>query len=235
MGAGGDTPQDGKVIVVTGVSKGLGQSLAVELASRGHTVVGCARSEAAVKELADRLGDRHSFSAVDVAADKEVKSWADATVERFGVPDILVNNAGLINKNAPLWEVPVEEFDAVIDVNIKGTANVIRHFVPHMVAKQKGVIVNMSSGWGRSAAPDVAPYCTTKWGVEGMSRSLARELPRGCIAVALNPGVINTDMLQSCFGSSASMYQTPDTWSRDAADLILSINVNDNGSSMTVT
>ena len=63
-----------------------------------------------------------------------------------------VNNAGTINRNNKVWEVPVEEFDAVVDTNVKGTANVLRHFIPLMIAKKQGIIVNMSSGWGRSGA-----------------------------------------------------------------------------------
>ncbi len=116
----------------------------------------------------------------------------------------MLNNAGVINRNARLWEVPEREFSQVIDVNIKGIANVIRHFVPAMVKRKRGVIVNFSSGWGRSTDAEVAPYCATKWAIEGLTQAFAQELPSGMAAVALNPGIINTDMLQSCFGGSAS-------------------------------
>ncbi|KAL3627809.1 hypothetical protein CASFOL_028224 [Castilleja foliolosa] len=79
----------------------------------------------------------------------------------------------------------------------------------------------MSSGWGRSAAAQVAPYCASKWAVEGLAKAVAKELPAGISCVALNPGVINTEMLQSCFGSSADLYPTPDIWAPRAANLIL--------------
>ena len=118
-------------------------------------------------------------------------------------PDLLLNNAATINPNAPLWKVSADEFSYVIDVNIKGVANVIRHFVPRMIERGSGVIVNFSSGWGRSTSPEVAPYCATKWAIEGLTRALAQELPAGMAAIPLNPGIINTDMLQSCFGESA--------------------------------
>ena len=72
-----------------------------------------------------------------------------------------------------------------------------------------GVIVNFSSGWGRSTDAEVAPYCATKWAIEGLTQAFAQELPSGMAAVALNPGIINTDMLQSCFGGSASGYPSP--------------------------
>ena len=81
----------------------------------------------------------------------------------------------------------------MIDVNIKGVANVIRHFVPAMIARESGVIVNLSSYWGRSVSPEVAPYCATKWAIEGLTRALAQELPQGLAAVPLNPGIIDTD------------------------------------------
>lgn len=145
-----------------------------------------------------------------------------------------VNNAGTINKNNKIWEVPAEEFDMVMDTNIKGVANVLRHFLPLMVEKKQGIIVNFSSGWGRSAAAQVAPYCASKWAIEGLTRSVAKELPAGLAAVALCPGVIYTDMLASCFGSSAAIYQTPEAWAPKAATFILNLRVEDNGSSLTV-
>jgi NAD(P)-dependent dehydrogenase (short-subunit alcohol dehydrogenase family) len=125
---------------------------------------------------------------------------------------VAVNNAGTINKNNKTWSVPAEEFDTVVDTNIKGTANVLRHFIPLMIEKKHGIIVNLSSGWGRSAAAEVAPYCASKWAIEGLTRSLAKELPPGLAAIALSPGVVNTDMLNSCFGSSASLYQSTEQW-----------------------
>ena len=118
---------------------------------------------------------------------------------------MLLNNAGLINRNAPLWEVRAQEFSDVIDVNLKGVANVIRHFVPAMIKRRSGVIVNFSSGWGRSTDAEVAPYCATKWAIEGLTQALAQELPPGMAAVPFNPGIINTAMLRSCFGGSARL------------------------------
>ncbi len=149
---------------------------------------------------------------VDISQDDQVRQWAQATLASFGVPDLLINNAAVINENAPLWEVSAEEFSHVVDVNIKGVANVIRRFVPAMLPLGQGVIVNFSSTWGRTTSPEVAPYCATKFAVEGLTRALAQELPQGMAAVAFNPGVINTQMLQTCFGSSANAYPTPENW-----------------------
>ena len=130
-------------------------------------------------------------------------------LEDFGPPDLLINNAAVINANAPLWEVPVEEFQSLIDININGVFHVIRAFVPAMTRRGSGIIVNFSSTWGHSTSSEVAPYCASKWAMEGLSKALADDLPPGMAAVAFNPGVIHTDMLESCFGSGAASFQDP--------------------------
>src|SRR5262249_54373165 len=145
----------------------------------------------------------------DVSDAPAVARWAEGGLARHGAPDLLLNNAALMNDPAPLWQVPAAQFDRPIGVNIKGGAEDIPCFVPAMVERGSGVIVNFSSGWGRSTSPEVAPYCTTKWAIEGLTRALAQELPRGLAAVALNPGVIDTDMLRQCWSDSAGAYQKP--------------------------
>ena len=226
--------QTGKRIVLTGVSRGLGRAMARGFIEQGHVVAGCARSEGAIAELSQLHGPPHSFAVVDVSRDDEVAAWA-ATVLADGAPDLLVNNAALINRNAPLWEVPAEEFSQVVDVNLKGVANVIRHFVPAMVDCGRGVVVNFSSGWGRSTAPEVAPYCATKWAVEGLTAALAAELPSGMAAVALNPGIIDTDILRSCFGDASASCPDPTTWARRAVPQILQIGPRQNGQPLSIT
>lgn len=223
-----------RVIAITGVSRGLGQELTKGFARMGHRVIGCARSPEAIAQLASTLGRKVDLTVVDVTHDAAVRSWAERVLGRHGPPHLLVNNAALINRNAVLWEVPVAEFDQVVDVNIKGVANVIRHFLPAMVARGSGVIVNFSSEWGRSVSPEVAPYCATKWAVEGLTRALARELPTGLAAVPVSPGVINTDMLRSCFGESALNYQSPARWAKTAIPFLLGLGPRDNGKPLSV-
>ncbi len=223
-----------KVIVVTGATRGLGLAMVEKFIELGHTVLGCGRSREAVETLRHKYQGAHDFALVDVARESQVEPWAARLLSSRGAPDLLVNNAAVINKNAPLWQVPAEEFDQVMDVNVKGVANVIRHFVPAMVARRTGVIVNFSSGWGRSVASEVAPYCASKWAIEGLTQALAEELPRGMAAVPLNPGVIDTDMLRSCFGGSASRYPSPREWVERAVPFMLAFNSRDNGKSLTV-
>jgi NAD(P)-dependent dehydrogenase (short-subunit alcohol dehydrogenase family) len=230
----GEMSDNLKTILITGASRGCGRALAEEFIRLGHTVLGCGRSETEIGRLQKKSGAPHDFTVVDVSSDAAVGAWARRILACHGAPDLLLNNAGLINRNAPLWEVGAEEFSRVIDVNLKGTANVIRHFVPAMIQRGRGVIVNFSSGWGRSTAADVAPYCAAKWAIEGLTQALAQELPAGLAAVPLNPGIINTDMLRSCFGDSASGYPAPPEWANAAAPFILKLGTADNGRPLTV-
>ena len=222
-----------KTILITGVSRGLGRAMTEEFIRLGHTVIGCGRSEKAIAELTMQFPAPNDFAVVDVASDEQVAAWAKRILSSHGAPDLLLNNAALINRNAPLWEIPPKEFSDVIDVNVKGVVNVIRHFVPAMVERRAGIIVNFSSGWGRSADAEVAPYCATKWAIEGLTNSLSQELPSGMAAVPLNPGIIDTDMLRSCFGGSSSIYPAPSLWARAAVPFLLKINAADNGRQLT--
>lgn len=223
-----------KLIVITGVSRGLGRAMTAEFIRLGHTVLGCGRDEAARQALTEAYPAPHRFSVVDVTSDEAVTRWAAECLSEAGPPDLLLNNAALINRNAPLWQIGAAEFDALIDVNIKGVANVLRHFLPAMVARRHGVVVNFSSGWGRGTDPEVAPYCASKWAMEGLSKALAQELPVGMAAVPLSPGIIDTDMLRSCFGGQASAYPAPETWAKTAVPWLLSLGPKDNGRSLTV-
>jgi len=216
-------------VVITGVTRGLGRAMAEKFIELGHVVAGCGRSETHIAQLRERFGRPHLFQALDVTNDEQLQAWAREVIAGHGAPDLLLNNAALANHPAPLWEVPAAEFSQVIDVNLKGVANVIRHFVPAMIERKAGVIVNFSSGWGRSTSPGVAPYCATKFAIEGLTRALAQELPAGMAAIPLNPGVINTDMLKICFGSSAESYSPPREWAKDAVPFLLKLGPKDNG------
>lgn len=222
-----------KTFLITGVSKGLGRALAEELLAQGHRVLGGSRNREAIEALKTRW-PQGRFSVVDVADPKAVERWAKELLGAGECPEFLLNNAALINANAPLWQVPVEEFSAVVDVNLKGVFYVIKYFLPAMLERRSGVVVNFSSGWGRSTSPEVAPYCATKWAIEGLTQALAQELPSGMAAVALNPGIIHTDMLDSCFGALAHQYPSPQEWAKRAAPFILGLGPKYNGRSLTV-
>lgn len=222
-----------KRVVVTGATRGLGRAMVDWFAANDCQVFGCGRSET---ELA-RLRSEHPtnvFHKVDIADDEATGKWAQEIIGSMGPPDLLVNNAATIAPNSPLWKLSADQVDRVVRVNLLGTINVIRHFVPAMIKRCEGVIVNFSSGWGRSTSPEVATYCATKWAIEGLTQALSQELPEGVAAVALNPGIINTEMLQECFAESASAYPSAEEWVLSAGPYLLSLNAGHNGRSLTV-
>lgn len=221
-------------VVITGVTRGLGRAMAEKFIDLGYRVSGCGRSKERIHEINESSGMDHSFDVVDVTDIGSVISWADKIIQEKGAPDILINNAALMNEPMPLWQIDPHDFSELIDVNVKGVFNVIKAFVPEMIKIKKGVIVNFSSGWGRFVSPSVAPYCTSKWAIEGMTRALAEELPRGMAAIPLNPGVIDTDMLRTCWPGDTSSYENPWEWARRAVPFILSINSSMNGKPLTV-
>lgn len=223
---------DRKRIVITGATRGLGRAMALKFAALGHTVIGCGRQPDTVADAKKALPE-HDFDVVDVADAVGVAAWAKGVLERHGAPALLLNNAAVINETKPLWEISAEEFGRLIDVNVKGVANVVRAFVPAMVRHGSGVIVNFSSGWGRSTSPTVAPYCASKFAVEGLTMALAQELPRGLAAVPLNPGVIDTDMLRSAWGDSAGHYIAPEAWADKVVPFLLGLGAKDNGKQLT--
>ncbi len=221
-------------LAITGVTRGLGRALCDWSVAKGHTVYGCGRSAEAVAELNAKYPAPHRFSVVDVSVDAEVTEWIAGCFASAEKPNRIVNNAALINENAPLWEVPSAEFTKLMKVNVSGVHHVIRAAVPRLIKAGGGVIVNVSSGWGRSVSPQVAPYCASKWAIEGLTQALAEELPDGLAAYAVNPGVIDTDMLRSCFGSSARASPSPKTWVTRAAPYILSLSPEQGPVSVTV-
>ncbi len=223
-----------KVVWITGCSRGLGLAMVRGFAARGWSVAGLARTPGAVKAVAGELGEEHFFASVDVVEEDEVEVFCSAALREVGAPDLLLNNAAVINEPAPLWEIRAEEFGQVVDVNIKGVTNVLRHAIPIMIEREEGVVVNFSSGWGRSTSPEVAPYCATKWAIEGLTEALSSELPSGVAAVALNPGVIDTDMLRSVWGEGAAAYATPEEWANQAVPFLEGLTSRNNGGSLSV-
>ena len=222
-----------KIIIITGATRGLGRALSDKYVEMGHTVIGCGRNAEIIKKMSAKYPTNTDFQALDVSDYESVIFWANRIIKSFGSPDFLLNNAGIMNNNRNLWEVSKRNFSDVVDTNIKGIFNTVKGYVPEMINQKRGIIVNCSSGWGRTTSPKVAPYCTSKWAVEGLTKSLAQELPQGLSAVALSPGVIDTDMLRLCWGNSASAHEKPETWAQRVAPYILKISSKDNGASIT--
>ena len=219
-------------IWLTGCTNGLGRALVPELVDRGHVVAGCGRNEIEIQKLSDEFPDCF-FVACDVSDEGSVEDFVNEASIRAGEPDFLINNAAIVNQLAPLWEISAEEFDQLTSININGVANLIRHVVPLMLSNKSGMIINLSSGWGRSTSPEVAPYCASKWAIEGLTQALSQELPDNIGTVALNPGVINTEMLQKCWGDEANDFPGAEQWAITAAPFILGLTPLDSGKPLT--
>lgn len=223
-----------KKIVITGCTKGLGRALVDEFLALGHTVIGCGRNPEAILDLRFGGHGASSFDVVDVTEPKKVELWADRMLTQHGAPDLLINNAGLLTPPAPLWRQNPADVARLFQVNLVGVVHVIQGFVPAMIERGSGVVVNLSSGWGRSVSGEFAPYCASKWGVEGLTRALAEELPAPLAAVPLSPGVIDTAMLRQCYADGAADYPKPEAWAKVAAPYLLQLGRKDNGLALTV-
>ncbi|MDJ0523518.1 MAG: SDR family oxidoreductase, partial [Planctomycetota bacterium] len=187
----------------------------------GARLVLSARSAGTLEDVVSLLRERGADVlgvAGDVGHDADAARMARAAEEAYGHVDVLVNNAGVLLEPRPMTATPAGDWEETLRVNVVGTANLIRHVLPGMEARGEGVIINLSSTWGRTAAPHVAPYCASKWAVEGLTRSLAGETGPGIVTFALNPGVIATEMLATAFGGDVSAYPDPDSlggaWAR---------------------
>jgi NAD(P)-dependent dehydrogenase (short-subunit alcohol dehydrogenase family) len=198
------TPLAGKVAVVTGASRGIGQAVAAALSGAGAVVAGCARRAAP------------GVAACDVRHPAEVARFAEEVMGRLGVPDLLVNNAGIVAR-APLDELSLEDWDGVVDSNLKGTFLITRAFLPGMRARKSGRIVNVASISGRQGTAGLTAYCAAKHGVVGLTRALAQELRGQGIAVnAVCPGSVDTDMLRQGMPGAK-----PDMSPEDVAGVVL--------------
>jgi len=188
----------GKVAIVTGASRGIGRSIAVELAKAGANIVINYKSkeEEAKKtlELIKSLGSFGITVRANVSIYNEAKLLIDKAIEEFGKIDILVNNAG-ISKIGLFIDMDEEEWSNMIDINLKGVINNSHHALKYMVSQKSGTIVNISSMWGNVGASCETIYSATKGAVNLFTKALAKEMAPSNIRVnAVAPGVIDTEM-----------------------------------------
>lgn len=223
-----------KTVIITGCTRGLGRAMVPRFIDAGWQIAGCGRNEKHIAELRSQFPAPHMFQTCDVSREADVSAFCAAILKKFGPPDLVLNNAAIINPNAPLWETNAEEFSRIIDINIKGTAAMMRHLLPAMLKRGSGVIVNFSSGWGRCTAAEVAPYCATKYAIEGLSMATAQDTGGKVAVIPMNPGIIDTDMLRSTFGGSAGDFPDTDDWAKRAVPFFIKLGSKDNGKQMTV-
>ena len=223
-----------KTVVITGCTRGLGRAMLPLFVKAGWHIAGCGRNAAQITELTHEFPAPHHFKTCDVSRESDIAAFCATILEKFGAPDLVLNNAAIINANAPLWETSAEDFSRIVDINIKGTAAMMRHLLPAMLKRGSGAIVNFSSGWGRCTASDVAPYCATKYAIEGLSMATAQDTGGKVAVIPMNPGIIDTDMLRSTFGDGAGGFPDADDWAKRAVPYFIKLGPKDNGKPLTV-
>lgn len=187
-----------KVAVITGAASGIGAGLARHCAGEGMRVVLADRNDEGLQQLADSLTTETATQVVDVADSEQMAALADLAWERFGQVDLLFNNAGVLISGAT-WEVPLKDWQWILNINLMGVVHGLHHFVPRMLAQNTPAhIVNTSSLAGLLAAPLMGPYTVGKQAVLALTETLSYELADSPIGVsALCPGPIATDITNS--------------------------------------
>lgn len=209
----------GRVVVVTGASKGLGRAFAKALAGSGASVLGLARNEDELKALGVEIttaGGIYDWRAADILDEDAVRSAVAFCLERFGPPDALVNNAGVGRVNKPFEDIEVAEWRNTVDNNITGTFICCKYFGREMIKRGRGKIVNLASMSGIIANKGVhcGPYEVSKLGVVALTRALASEWCRHRITVnALAPGYVATER-------NGRFFEANPEWTEDALRLI---------------
>ncbi len=188
---------EGRGAIVTGSARGIGRAIAERLASEGAKVMIADIDDAAGKETAAGLGASSTSFPLDVTSDDSWQAAVLAATNLFGSVDILVNNAGIAGRSAPTWELSVEEWKQVLDIDLTGVFLGCRAVLPGMIERGFGRIVNISSIAGKEGNPNAAPYSAAKSGVIGLTKSIAKEVAtKGVIVNAITPAVIETEILK---------------------------------------
>jgi 3-oxoacyl-[acyl-carrier protein] reductase len=211
--AGKASALEGQVAVVTGAGRGIGAAIARKLGTMGAAVLVSGRTLAPLDQTVRTMveaGHRAEAVTCDVTAQQSVKALAEQVEKKFGRIDILVNNAGIGGFSTPLHQLPVEDWDRILNTNLRGVFYMIHALAPLMIKGKSGHIINISSLAGKNALPNGAAYAASKWGLNGLSYSVAEELRSHNIRVAvICPGSTNTE-LSPHEGKSASRMLQPD-------------------------
>lgn len=186
-------------VLITGASQGIGKETAWKFARNGYNVVLAARQPERLEALAHELRTaNHSAIAVptDVRDSEQVKQLIERSIAEYGAIDVLVNNAG-IYLSAPVESFTLDDWHTAIDTNLWGYIHTIHYALPHMIARGKGTIVNVASIGGKVPIPYLVPYSTSKFAVDGLTRSLRSELsPKGITVCGIYPNLIKSDLME---------------------------------------
>jgi 3-oxoacyl-[acyl-carrier protein] reductase len=195
--------QDKYTAIVTGSTRGIGKETALLLLQKGLNVIISSRSQQSVDNVIQEIHDKFPSKKenvlglkCDVSKCSNVKSLVDVSVKTFGKIDILVNNAGIVYFKS-IMDITEEEWNKTIDTNLKGVFLFTKEVLPYMIENKSGVIVNVSSGAGKSGFPNLSAYCASKFGVIGFTESIAKEVDDKNVKVmAICPGGVDTDMIK---------------------------------------
>lgn len=187
---------NGQVAVVTGAARGIGEAIGKRLAAMGAAVVLAARDASRLNEVKRQIefaGGKAEVTPVDLLQENAITALGEAIEERYGRCDILVNNAGIAAASGPLYEMEPSEWDKLMATNLRAPYLMVRALAPMMIAAGRGHIVNISSLAGHNPLPNGAAYAASKWGLNGLTYSLAEELrPYGIRVSVIAPGSVNT-------------------------------------------
>jgi 3-oxoacyl-[acyl-carrier protein] reductase len=207
-------PLAGQVAVVTGGGRGIGKGIAQALSRLGAIAVLCGRTRATLESAAKaiaQVGGKAEAVPCDVTNLKSVEAVAKHIEASFGRVNILVNNAAIRGFDGPLHQLPPDSWDQILNTNLRGVYYAVRAFAPLMIRARSGHIINISSLAGKNALPNGAAYAASKWGLNGLSYSLAEELRGQNIRVAvICPGSTNTDLSPHAGKDPAKMLQPED-------------------------
>jgi NAD(P)-dependent dehydrogenase (short-subunit alcohol dehydrogenase family) len=212
--AGKASTLEGQVAVVTGAGRGIGAAIARKLGTMGAAVLVSGRTPAPLDQTVRTIveaGHRAEAVTCDVTAQQSVKALAEQVEKKFGRVDILVNNAGIGGFSTPLHQLLVEDWDRILNTNLRGVFYMIHALAPLMIKGKSGHIINISSLAGKNALPNGAAYAASKWGLNGLSYSVAEELRSHNIRVAvICPGSTNTELSPHEGKSASRMLQADD-------------------------
>jgi 3-oxoacyl-[acyl-carrier protein] reductase len=204
----------GKVAVVTGGGRGMGAAIARSLARVGATTVLCGRTQASLESTAKTIvesGGKAEVIPCDVTSLESVEALAKRVEASFGRVDVLVNNAGVGGFGGPLHQLPPDAWERILNTNLRGVYYAIRALAPMMIRARDGHIINISSIAGKNALPNGAAYAASKWGLNGLSYSVAEELRSYNIRVSvICPGSTNTELSPHAGKDVTKMLQPED-------------------------
>ena len=214
MKAASNPPLAGQIAVITGAGRGIGAAIATTLAALGAQAVLCGRTREPLEITAATIRDQGGQSTVmecNVVDLQSVESVAQRVERTFGRLDVLVNNAGIGGGSSPLHQLSPDVWDTVMNTNLRGVFYCIRSFAPLMIQGRAGHIINISSLAGKNALPNGAAYSASKWGLNGLTYSVAEELRVHNIRVSVVcPGSVHTDFTPHAGKSPEKMLQPAD-------------------------